>query len=184
MLALFTPRGTAIASSVPAPFHAPDALSLKLGNQVFNDLNNNGLREGGETGVPNVLVRLLDESTSGSTAVVGYTRTDARGKYVFSSLVPGAYSVEIVLPPTYLSSQDASTSDAPDNGVDDDDNGVLLLGSVVRSHAILVGERLLLSCLLWIPWTVHCGIWDYHFASWRGKRHCSQSVASRWQKSS
>ena len=170
MLALFTPRGTAIATftqlPAPAPSHAPDALSLKLGNQVFNDLNNNGLRESGETGVPNVLVRLLDESTSGNTAVVGYTRTDARGKYVLDSLVPGAYSIEIVLPPMYLSSQNVGTSAAPDNGVDDDDNGVLLLGSVVRSHAVLVGaiglpeDNLTLDFGIWQPASLGDWVWQ------------------------
>ena len=48
-LVLFTPRGTALAthSSTHSSkhFQAPQALSLKLGNQVFNDLNNNGLRD-------------------------------------------------------------------------------------------------------------------------------------------
>ena len=166
MLAVFTPRGTAIASSAYALVSAPQAVSLKLGDQVFNDLNNNGLKESGETGVPNVLVRLLDEVAIGAITVVGYTRTDSRGRYLFSSLVPGQYSIEIVLPLTYLSSQNVSTSDTPDNGVDDDDNGVLLLGSVVRSHAVWVGAADLpeanptLDFGIWQPASLGDWVWQ------------------------
>jgi uncharacterized repeat protein (TIGR01451 family) len=165
-LAVLIPRGTAFASSpqqtLPETSPGPESLSLKLGDQVFNDLNNNGQRDENEKGVPNVLVRLLDENTT----VAGAVRTDTSGKYLFTSLAPGSYSVEIVLPPSYQSSQDATTSDMPDNGVDDDDNGVLLLGSVVRSNTVQVGAQdgpetnLTLDFGIWQPASLGDWVWQ------------------------
>jgi uncharacterized repeat protein (TIGR01451 family) len=79
-----------------------------IGDRVWIDLNNNGVQDGGEVGMENVTVRLLDESGS----VVATTTTDANGDYQFTGLVPGTYAIEVVLPPRYQFSQ-------PDQGGDD-----------------------------------------------------------------
>jgi uncharacterized repeat protein (TIGR01451 family) len=106
--------------------------SLTLGDQVWNDTNNDGLKQPSEAGVPNVTVRLLDANGN----PLGTTTTDANGIYTFTGLASGSYRVEIVLPPGYSSSNDAPTSANPDNNTNDDDNGVITTGNVVRSNVI------------------------------------------------
>gem|GEM_PF-5870233 len=94
--------------------------TMSLGNQVWEDLDNNGLLDPGESGISNVTVELLDAGG----AVVDTTTTDPSGFYTFTGLISGTYSVRITTPSTdYVS----STPDAgdPDNDIDDsDDNGV------------------------------------------------------------
>ena len=104
----------------------------RLGNLVWRDLNDDGIAQTGEPGIDGVLVQLL----SGST-VVAETVTAGGGKYSFSSLLPGNYSVRIpssqtpALGPVSgivagaldgLASSDVSTGLA-NNDVDNDNNG-------------------------------------------------------------
>lgn len=60
-----------------------------LGDYVWKDLNRNGTQDLGEPGIENVVVTLYDSSS----AVIGTTTTNALGRYQFSGLVPGTYSV-------------------------------------------------------------------------------------------
>jgi hypothetical protein len=58
-------------------------LAAKVGDLVFNDLNGNGVPDGGEPGIANVSVK-IDAPVTGSFG--GYSNTavtDARGKYLF-----------------------------------------------------------------------------------------------------
>ena len=65
-----------------------------LGDFVWNDLNANGIQDGGEVGIPNVNVNLYaNGACTGSPQST--TTTNASGVYGFSNLVPGAYCVEI-----------------------------------------------------------------------------------------
>ena len=165
LVVLVTPHSIASATLAHRQqrpsLRSPQSFSLSLGNEVFEDVNNNGLKEDDEKGVPGIMVRLLD----GNRAVVGYAKTDADGRYVFSALIPGQYSVEIVLPQGYESSKDAITSAVPDNTIDNDDNGVLLMGSVVRSNPVTVGAEgapdanLTLDFGLWRPATLGNHVW-------------------------
>lgn len=61
----------------------------QLGDVVWYDTNKNGIQDSGETGVAGVTVNLKDSSN----AVVATKTTDASGKYLFTNLVPGDYSV-------------------------------------------------------------------------------------------
>ncbi|HEU4322944.1 MAG TPA: SdrD B-like domain-containing protein, partial [Roseiflexaceae bacterium] len=110
---------------------------LSLGNRVWNDPNNNGLIDAGESGVANVAMQLLDAGG----AVVATTQTNAQGYYLFTNLLPGTYSVRIA--PSnfavggplvdYISSTgngggSGATNPGPyepgsGGGVDDNDNG-------------------------------------------------------------
>ncbi|GAB3563622.1 hypothetical protein GCM10027578_07670 [Spirosoma luteolum] len=56
-----------------------------IGDLVFNDTNNNGTRDPGETGVPNIPVTLYQNGN-----VVSTTITDGAGMYVFTGVVPGS----------------------------------------------------------------------------------------------
>ncbi|MFN8445053.1 MAG: SdrD B-like domain-containing protein [Caldilineaceae bacterium] len=87
---------------------------LELGNQVWNDANNNGLLDNGEQGIDGVAVDLLD----GQGAVVQSTTTANGGFYLFQGFARGIYQVRITAPAGYVS----STPDAGDPDVDSADN--------------------------------------------------------------
>ena len=83
-----------------------------LGDFVWEDLNGNGIQDGGETGVAGVQVKLLDAAD----AVIATTATNASGFYQFTSLVPGTYKVQFVTPANYfLTLQNAGANDAIDS---------------------------------------------------------------------
>lgn len=112
---------------------------LSLGNRVWLDdgagggLANNGLMDGSERGIANVVVGLLDGAGQPVTAANGQpliTTTDAQGYYFFNDLLPGTYIVLIdasnFAPGGAL--HDLSNSDptetTPDNDGDLNDNGL------------------------------------------------------------
>jgi SdrD B-like domain/Secretion system C-terminal sorting domain len=69
-----------------------------LGDFVWNDINNNGIQDAGEPGVPGVTMRLFDPGPDmipggGDDILKGTTTTDANGYYVFPNLDPGKYFV-------------------------------------------------------------------------------------------
>lgn len=66
-----------------------------IGDFVWNDLNNDGRQSLQEPGTPGLTLYLLN----GSGQVLDTTITGENGQYVFDSLVPGSYSVKIILPP-------------------------------------------------------------------------------------
>ena len=68
-----------------------------LGDYVWEDLNRNGLQEGGEPGVPNVPVRLYDCNNT----LLASTTTGPTGFYLFTNLPPGGYVVGFGAPATY-----------------------------------------------------------------------------------
>jgi uncharacterized repeat protein (TIGR01451 family) len=68
-----------------------------LGDRVWSDTNKDGIQDAGEPGVPGVTVTLLDVA---GNPVGTPTTTDADGKYSFTGLAPGTYSVQFSnLPP-------------------------------------------------------------------------------------
>jgi len=73
---------------------------LSIGNFVWDDANNNGVFDGGESGIGNVPVDLLDANGT----VIGNTITSAGGNYNFGDLAVGTYSVRITTPTGYQSS--------------------------------------------------------------------------------
>lgn len=66
--------------------------TIRLGNQVWNDANNNGLLDGAETGIDGVTVELW--SADGST-LLATTTTAGGGIYTFSGLPQGSYLVRL-----------------------------------------------------------------------------------------
>jgi uncharacterized repeat protein (TIGR01451 family) len=106
--------------------------TLSLGDLVWDDLNNNGLRDGGESGLPNVSVQLL----TGAGVPITTTTTDANGNYIFTNLISGTYRVRITTPVGYVSSTDIASTANPDNNIDNDDNGVGNTSGVITSNPI------------------------------------------------
>ncbi len=129
--------------------------SLGLGNLVWNDLNNNGVVDGGEAGINGVTVNLY----SGAGTLLATDVTAGGGLYGFTNLVAGDYIVEIVPPAGYCSSTGVpglaagpyegtpgSQPPDPDNDLDNDDNGTASAGScgqpgyAVRSAAVTLSN--------------------------------------------
>ncbi len=103
--------------------------SFKIGNQIWNDANNNGLRESGEAGVAGVTATLfLNNQSAGKTSV-----SNSLGVYGFDGLTAGeSYQVCLTVPAGMVGSNGSGKLDAgqpdlvaadPNNYVDDDDNG-------------------------------------------------------------
>ena len=65
--------------------------SFSIGNRVWYDTNNNGVRDSTELGIPSVKVNLLDTTNT----VLTFATTDTDGYYRFDNLVEGQYKVQI-----------------------------------------------------------------------------------------
>ncbi|HYF35769.1 MAG TPA: putative Ig domain-containing protein, partial [Prosthecobacter sp.] len=99
--------------------------TMTLGNQVWNDLNNNGVRDGSELGVGGVAVQLYssgnDIAGDGDDVLIGTTATSAAGVYNFTSLAAGKYVVKVTPRPSLPVT--GGTPVTLDNGVNNDNNG-------------------------------------------------------------
>ena len=88
-----TPDPTVCAVTTPA----------SLAGGVYEDPNDNGIRDPGEQPIPGVTVELLDASG----VVVKTATTAADGSYLFSDLAPGTYSVRETQPSAYTDGKEA-----------------------------------------------------------------------------
>lgn len=103
---------------------------MALGNQIWVDMNDDGLRGTTESGMPNLSVELwspggngVRDNGSGDDVMLKATTTDANGYYLFTDLVPGSYYVR--LSRMNLFYPKVSTQQvALDNGVNNDNNGI------------------------------------------------------------
>jgi hypothetical protein len=77
------------------------AATANLTGLVWNDRDQDGLQDVGESGIPNVSVELYDAKK----ALVNVALTDKNGQYRFDGLVPGDYYVHILSPAGYAISQ-------------------------------------------------------------------------------
>jgi hypothetical protein len=99
--------------------------SMGIGNLVWDDCNNNGVRDAGESGIAGVSVSLYRESGNNTRdaldTLVSTQATTGAGAYAFTNIPPGTYYVKVVPPTTH-----ATTSGVPvllDNRIDSDNNG-------------------------------------------------------------
>ena len=132
--------------------HDPASLfteGVSIGSTVFFDLNNNGLQDTDDVGLPDVVVELISDANGngmidiGENMVIASTMTDPDGNYFFSGLFPGNYVVQISMVNFNANgalSQSISSSavtDPADNQEDGDDNGTQTgPGQVVTSGVI------------------------------------------------
>ena len=87
-----------------------------IGDFVWLDLDSDGVQDAGESGVPGVVVQLID---CASDAIIGTMPTDGSGLYLFTGLTPGDYRVRFNLPAgTTFSPQDQGADDAVDSDAD------------------------------------------------------------------
>lgn len=78
-----------------------------IGDFVWNDPNNNGLQDLGETGVSGVIIELYASDAIGLPigAALKKDTTDAQGKYLFTDLDAGNYVVKVVTSTLSIGSQ-------------------------------------------------------------------------------
>ncbi len=125
---------------------------FSIGNVVFNDADNDGTQDTGESGVTGVSIRLLDADNA--NALVSTTTTDSQGRYLFQALADGNYVVELAAtnfnmggPLFAFQSSTGGTGTpfepAPPTAIDKRDhgtrNGVLASGGTIRSGTIVLG---------------------------------------------
>jgi hypothetical protein len=90
--------------------------SASIGDRVWEDVDSDGIQDGGEPGIGGVTVHLYD---AGGNRVRS-TTTGADGRYLFGGLAAGEYSVAIVMPGGY---EKAPRNRGSDDGADSDING-------------------------------------------------------------
>ena len=103
---------------------------VRVGNLVWNDANNNGIKDPGESGIGGLTVQLMSPGSdnavggTGSAAdtVVATTTTAPDGSYGFQLYTPGNYYVAVV--PNAAYPLPSSVAVSLDNGVDNDSNAV------------------------------------------------------------
>jgi hypothetical protein len=120
---------------------------LSLGNQVWVDVNNNGVKDTNENGLPGATVQLyLDNNNDGTPdgPSVETQTTNAAGLYIFQNLIPGNYIVGVT-PPTvstgiYTSSSSGEETN-PNSNVDNNDNGVNQTGNEIFTGTIVLAAN-------------------------------------------
>ncbi|MBK8780376.1 MAG: sortase [Anaerolineales bacterium] len=122
----------------------------QLSNQIFSDLNNDGVYGGGDTPLAGAIVQLY--ASNGTTEIRvgpdgilgtaddangGFT-TLAAGTYLFSGLPAGDYIVKVTPPSGYsaIDSGNAGDSANPNNNVDNNDNGLGVSSGQVSSAVV------------------------------------------------
>ncbi len=113
-------------------FELPDVLFAAtpstIGSRVWEDVNQDGIHDPGEPGLPGVTVNLYDCQETMLAATV----SDLTGSYRFDSLSSGSYLVEFVAPEGYLfSPMDQEVGDTLDSDADP---------TTGRTHCFVVDE--------------------------------------------
>ncbi len=79
------------ALGIPTTFRNAHSGPFSISGMKFNDINNNGAKDAGESGLPGWRIELLFEGE-----VIDYTITEADGTYSFDHLAPKSYAVQEV----------------------------------------------------------------------------------------
>ncbi|CAA6813906.1 MAG: FIG00503626: hypothetical protein, partial [uncultured Sulfurovum sp.] len=117
--------GVPVIDEDPSHYTVP---RVSLGSIVWNDVNDNGIQESTEQGVPGAIVQLLDGN---NTPVIGVPIqvTDEDGLYYFDGLQEGDYKVQVIAPDTYFAGTTQTTADN-----DDSENDSNIAETIERVH--------------------------------------------------
>ncbi len=102
----------------------------RLGDYVWHDQDADGLQDGGEPGIPAVVVTLYRPGPDGAVGTVDDTlvltdTTDAGGRYLFANLPPRDYYLQFSLPAGYTTASAPDSADADDDSDSDADPATL-----------------------------------------------------------
>jgi len=104
--------GNDVARAGSAAQPANQAGTAQIEAYVWNDVDQDGVQDEDELGIPFVTVNLYDSAN----ALVDTTVTEANGQYLFRDLTPGEYFVEFMLPTGFtFSPQDRGGDEALDS---------------------------------------------------------------------
>ena len=123
--------------------------ALCLGNLVWEDLNNNGLKETAEKGLPGIELILYNPGVDGikgnaDDEEMGRDTTDAAGNYLFANLCSGDYYVKVNAEgrlsstgegPEMTGARTFEPAPDPDNDIDNQDDGIQM-GAMIMSELI------------------------------------------------
>ncbi len=142
-------------SNLTIDFGFVESPLYRIGNLVWEDIDDDGVAEAGEPSIAGVLVQLVD--SEGVT--IAETLTDADGHYAFEALEAGDYVVQIPVDQTPvvdltlvpepgaldgMVSSDVGEELDPDDDVDNNDNGLgvgdWVAAPVTVGEGVLVGE--------------------------------------------
>lgn len=138
----------ALASPTVKTVNFANLNPMTIGDTVFQDLDNDGVKDSGEVGISGAVVQLYSDTNSngsyndGVDTIVGSDTTDSSGLYSFTDLLPGNYGIVIAASQFgtgqplagYVTSTNSPTD--PDDDIDNDDNGALIVGVGVASSVI------------------------------------------------
>ncbi|MBU4234741.1 MAG: DUF11 domain-containing protein [Proteobacteria bacterium] len=120
---------------------------VSLGDRVWHDSNANGTQNAGELGIPGVTVTLYSAGPdtifwTGDDVTVSSTTTDASGMYLFPSLTPGDYAIQIAPPAGlgYLPSPVQNANPNTDSNTDSNIASTLSPG-IYRSGVITLSSQ-------------------------------------------
>ena len=93
---------------------AVGTVPASIGNYAWDDANQDGIQDDGESGLDGVTVNLYQEGGSSPAS----TTTTSSGTYSFTEVAPGSYFVEFVLPAGYVFSPKNRSSADRDSDAD------------------------------------------------------------------
>jgi protocatechuate 3,4-dioxygenase beta subunit len=104
----------------------PCNTNVNLGNLVWNDVNQNGIKDAAESGISGITVQLSQDNDLDGINDAGFpqitTTTNASGNYNFTNIIPGNYLVALINVPTNYRLVAINAGD-PDENVDNNNNG-------------------------------------------------------------
>ena len=104
--------GTNFAGGLPVQNIAPaqatlDVVTSSIAGTVYQDSNQSGTLDAGDTGIAGVTVKLTGTDSNGM-AVTASAVTDANGKYIFAGILSGTYIVTETQPAGYDDGADSA----------------------------------------------------------------------------
>ncbi len=145
------PETDAAQASVTVPVK-PTPPPASIGDDVFADVNNNGVRDPGEPGFAGVPVTLSDPGADGvcdgGDTVLASAVTNGDGQYLFANLEPGSYCVAIdatAVPAGYDLGASFSNPAGPITVSEGQDYRDADFGFVAQDNTALIGDRVWLD---------------------------------------